>query len=115
MSTFDLHAAVLSDYRDFVRSFFTVADERAREFVHHALDEESRLWPDFLLQVSPSYARTATVDELAARRTILDETASIFQGDDGRPFRLYQHQVEALDHARVGRSYVVTSGTGAYG
>jgi len=31
MSIFDLHAAVLGDYRDFVRSFFMVADERARE------------------------------------------------------------------------------------
>jgi len=31
MSIFDLHAAVLDDYRDFVRSFFMVADDRARE------------------------------------------------------------------------------------
>lgn len=54
MSVFDLHSQVLADYRDFVRSFFTVADQRAREFVEHALVEEARLWPDFLLQVSPS-------------------------------------------------------------
>lgn len=26
MRVFDLHAAVLSDYRDFVRSFFIVSD-----------------------------------------------------------------------------------------
>jgi len=49
-----LHSAVLADYRDFVRSFFLIADPRARAFVDQALDEESRLWPDFLLQVSPS-------------------------------------------------------------
>jgi len=30
MSIFNLHAAVLADYRDFVCSFFTVADERAQ-------------------------------------------------------------------------------------
>lgn len=64
MSVFDLHSQVLADYRDFVRSFFTVADDRAREFVERALVEEAHLWPDFLLQVSPSYVRTATVDEL---------------------------------------------------
>ncbi len=28
---FGLHEAVLADYRDFVRSYFTIADERARE------------------------------------------------------------------------------------
>jgi len=70
MSIFDLHARVLADYRDFVRSFFTIADERARQFIEHELVEEARLWPDFLLQVSPAYVRPATVDDLAAQRVL---------------------------------------------
>lgn len=48
MSIFDLHSAVLTDYRDFVRSFFVVADARVREFVTRSLDEEAWLWPDSL-------------------------------------------------------------------
>ena len=71
MSVFDLHSSVLGDYRDFVRSFFTVADDRAREFVDRELLEEARLWPEALLQVSPSYARVATVDELAEQDVVL--------------------------------------------
>lgn len=113
MSVFDLHAAVLTDYQDFVRSFFTVADERASEFVVRALMEEARLWPEFLLQVSPSYARRATVDELCARGLLHEETARIFRTPDGHPFHLYQHQVEAIERARRGEGYVVTSGTGS--
>ena len=31
MNIFDLHSAVVADCRDFVRSFFAVADERAAE------------------------------------------------------------------------------------
>ena len=113
MSIFDLHAHVLADYCDFVRSFFTVADERARQFVEHALIEEARLWPDFLLQVSPSYARAATVDDLAAQGVLHQETARIFRTPEDRPFHLYQHQIEALEKARNRESYVVTSGTGS--
>jgi ATP-dependent helicase YprA (DUF1998 family) len=113
MSIFDLHAAVLEDYRDFVSSFFTITDDRAREFVERSLVGEARLWPDPLLQVSPSYARGATVDELTARGVIREETAQVFRTPGGKPFQLYQHQVEAIDHARAGRSYVVTSGTGS--
>lgn len=113
MSVFALHSAVLGDYRDFVHSFFSVADDRAREFVTRALDDEARLWPDFLLQVSPSYERTKSVDELADEGVILAETAQIFRTDDGKPFRLYRHQVEALERARRNTSYVVTSGTGS--
>jgi hypothetical protein len=113
MSIFDLHSAVLADYQDFVRSFFIITDERARQFVEHALDAEARLWPDFLLQVSPSYARPATVDELATKNVLHETTARIFRTPEGNPFHLYQHQIEAFDKARNEESYVVTSGTGS--
>jgi hypothetical protein len=39
MSIFNLHSNVLADYRDFVRSFFTVSDDRAREFIDRELVE----------------------------------------------------------------------------
>ncbi len=113
MSIFDLHANVIADYRNFVRAFITVADDRVRGFLDRALDEEQRLWPEFLLQLSPSYDRVATVAELAAQGVLHEETARIFCTPDGRPFHLYRHQVEALEKAREGESYVVTSGTGS--
>jgi hypothetical protein len=53
------------------------------------------------------------VDELAARGLLLPETAQIFRNDRGEPFFLYQHQAEAMELARRGESYVVTSGTGS--
>lgn len=110
MSIFDLHAAVLQDYKDFVRSFFSVADDRARAFVDRVLNEENRLWPDYLLQVSPSYERTRTVDALAADGTLHPDTAQVFRTERGEPFTLYTHQLEALSQPS---SYVVTSGTGS--
>ena len=113
MSIFNLHSEVIDDYRHFVRSFISVADERIRSFLDQALMEEQRLWPESLIQVSPSYERTATVDELARRGVLLEETAGIFRTPEGEPFHLYQHQVEALQKAKVPESYVVTSGTGS--
>jgi hypothetical protein len=77
MSIFSLHFTVLADYRDFVRSFFTVADDHTREFIDRELDEQARLWPEALLQVSPSYARVAHVDELARCGVLLAETAPV--------------------------------------
>src|SRR5208282_4812170 len=95
---------------------------------------EARLWPEALLQVSPSYSRVASVDELADRGVILRETAQIFRSERGlqrdilelnerasgqgaisrsEPFVLYHHQVAAMELARRGESYVVTSGTGS--
>jgi len=39
MSIFNLHSEVVSDYHDFVRSFFTVVDALAREFIKRELDD----------------------------------------------------------------------------
>jgi len=113
MTLFDLHQSVLADYRDFVRSFLLIADDRAREFVNKCLDEEAHLWPDPLVQVSLAYAMGATVDELATPGTISPQTAQIFRNVDGKPFRLYRHQEEAIHKALQGESLVVTSGTGS--
>jgi Lhr-like helicase/ferredoxin len=113
VSIFDLHAAVLGDYSDFVRSFFAIADARARDFIDHTLETERHLWPDFLLQVSPSYARVATVDELAVQGVLHPETARIFRNSKGEAFNLFRHQTEAFSRAARKESYVVTSGTGS--
>lgn len=88
MSIFALHASVLGDYRDFVRSFLLIRDERVQAFVDKALDEEARLWRDFLVQLSPSYGRGPTVNELAQQGEILAETARIFRTPEGMPFHL---------------------------
>ena len=110
---FDLHSSVLADYRDFVRSFFVIADERAQVFVDQALEEEAHLWPEPLVQLSPAYAPGLTVDELAREGLIAEETARVFRLPDGRPFRLYRHQEEAIRNALAAKSFVVTSGTGS--
>jgi Lhr-like helicase len=113
VSIFDLHTAVLGDYSDFVRSFFAIADPRAQAFIDHTLETERHLWPDFLLQVSPSYARAATVDELAAQGMLYAETARIFRNSKGEAFNLFRHQTDAFSLAGRKESYVVTSGTGS--
>jgi Lhr-like helicase len=112
-SIFDLHSSVLTDYRDFVGSFLTIADARARDFVDRIFMERSELWPEPLLQLSPSYARAASVDELAADGIITPEAAALFRSADDAPFYLYRHQLEALEKAIKGESYIVTSGTGS--
>lgn len=50
MSIFNLHSAVLADYRDFVRSFIVIADERARAFVEAAFSLSWTAWCGSLLR-----------------------------------------------------------------
>ncbi|GIV25482.1 MAG: DEAD/DEAH box helicase [Bacteroidia bacterium] len=113
MSIFELHERVLADYGDFVGSFVNIHDERLRAFVRRMLEEERQLWPEPLLQLSPSYQRAQTVEELAQEGVLHEETARIFRRAGGESFRLFRHQVEAIRLAAEGKSFVVTSGTGS--
>jgi len=113
MNIFTLHEQTINDYRHFVRSFINIADEHIVEFINQELLKKQHLWPEFLLQLSPRYALAKTVDELKEEKIIQPETAQIFRTGDNKPFHLYQHQMEALEKARVPQSYVVTSGTGS--
>src|SRR5262252_7284113 len=99
MSIFDLHTAVLADYRGFVRSFLVIADDKVRKFVDDALEREARLWPDFLVQVCLSYATGSPVDQFAQRGEIAVETAEIFQRPDGKPFTLFRRR--SLDYTKT--------------
>lgn len=113
MNVFDLHRKVLGDYRGFVQSFVHIADDRLREFVRRLLEEEQRLWPEPLVQLSPAYRQDATVEELVQEGVLHSETARIFRRPDGSTYRLYRHQVEAIRKATTGESFVLTSGTGS--
>jgi Lhr-like helicase len=113
MSIFDLHSRVLGDYRDYVRSFYSVADPRLREFIDRSLDDEARLWPDFLLQLSPSYERGKTIEELVASGVLHPECAQIFRTPGGSSYSLFLHQMQAVEKYKARESFIVTSGTGS--
>ena len=83
MSVFTLHSNVLADYRDFVRSFFTVADDRARELIGRAPND-----PDAWF----ARANGLTRDEL---RYIL-EPADVYGPDfPGETFRVLKEKKTA--------------------
>jgi DEAD/DEAH box helicase/Helicase conserved C-terminal domain/Domain of unknown function (DUF1998) len=113
MSIFDMHRAVIDDYRQYVQSFISIADPEIRTFVERELADGQRLWPEPLIQLNPEYQAAGTVDDLASSGLLLSATASIFRHDNGAPLRLFQHQHDAITKANQKQSYVVTSGTGS--
>jgi ATP-dependent helicase YprA (DUF1998 family)/very-short-patch-repair endonuclease len=117
MDVFGLRQQVIGDYASYIRSFFTINDERIRAKVDAAL-ADGHLWPDPLLQLSPAFESGETIDELIVAGDLHPETRKIFaiKREDGsvrEPLRLHRHQVEGIRAARMGDSYVLTTGTGS--
>lgn len=120
MNVFELRNRLVANYGDFVRGFFHIQDERIRDKVEEEL-KAGLLWPEPLIQLNPSFEPGAWIDELVRDGTLHEECATIFHkdkgesesGGHGKPLRLYRHQTEALQVARAGHNYVLTTGTGS--
>ncbi len=115
MDVFHLRHQVIDQYKRYTKSFLTIHDDAIRAFVDAELDR-GELWPDALIQLSPSYDQAGTVAALAEQGVLHQRTADLFaygEGAQRRPLTLYRHQRRAIDLAREGKHYVVTTGTGS--
>lgn len=113
MSIFKLHEAVISDYSSYIQSFFSISDERIRQFVEENLLKKGELWPDVLIQLNPSYKYGKTIEELVLKGEIHPLCGEIFRNKDGSSLRLFHHQEEAIKRALSLKHFVITSGTGS--
>ena len=117
MDVFDFRNRVVGEYGEYVRSFIRIRDERIQSKVREEMDG-GFLWPNPLVQLSPSFEPGDSVEELVAEGVLHSECVKIFRakeedGTAGSPFRLYRHQVDGIRAADAGENYVLTTGTGS--
>ncbi len=120
MDVFAVHQRLIADYRAFTEGGTMIRDDRIADFVEDDLESMSQ-WPAPWLSINPSFAAGGTVEDLVREGVLHPECARIFQTGktqggtvcDGRPITLHRHQRQALDTARTGASYVLTTGTGS--
>jgi ATP-dependent helicase YprA (DUF1998 family) len=118
MDVFKIHEQLIADYRAFTSGFVEVRDHRIRQHVDRELAEGVQ-WPDPWLSLNPSFAGGGSVAELVREGLLDPECERIFRvkadrDDPGStPLTLHRHQREAVEVARSGESYVLTTGTGS--
>ncbi len=118
MDVFALRDRLIDDYRDYVSSFIRIRDDRIREKVDSWFSQ-GRLWPDPMVGLNPTFASGGTIDHLVAKGVLHPRCARIFRvgksenETTGQPLTLYKHQVEAIEQAKAGTNYVLTTGTGS--
>jgi len=117
VDVFGLRTQVIDDYARYVRSFVRIRDPHIRAFVDGEL-ESGVLWPDPLIQLNPAYEQGGSIEQLVVAGVLHDECQRIFrrnksEGNSGEELRLYAHQRRAIELAKTGKSYVLTTGTGS--
>ena len=112
MDIFRVRDRLIEDYREFTGSFVDIHDKAIREHVADRMASGYQ-WPDPWLSLNPSFASGGTVSELIRAGLLQPGTKHIFRLPNGQELRLHKHQKEAIEAARTGKSYVLTTGTGS--
>ncbi|MDD3473923.1 MAG: DEAD/DEAH box helicase, partial [Syntrophaceae bacterium] len=107
MQALNIHSKIVSDYKDYLKSFNIIRDDRIRRVVDDAFKDDQYI-PEPLIQFNPSYKRAADFKELEKEGVLHPELKRVFGG-----FRLFKHQEEAIRLGAQNQSFVVTSGTGS--
>ena len=87
--------------------------EYVEENIHNGL-----LWPDPLIQMNPSFEPGEWIEQLTHQEILHEECNRIFRikedpQEEGKPLRLHRHQSDAVNAAKTGDNYVLTTGTGS--
>lgn len=115
MDAFEVHRQLIQDYKSFTEGFVDIRDQRIRERVERESAGGAQ-WPDPWLSLNPSFEPGGNVSDLVAEGLLHPDCTAIFADKrSGRPvsFSLHKHQREAIEAARSGASYVLTTGTGS--
>jgi hypothetical protein len=116
MDVFRVRDRLIDDYREFTGSFVDIHDKNIREHVAERMARGYQ-WPDPWLSLNPNFASGGTVTDLIAEgcftRSARGSSGSRTTTPDGPVLRLHQHQRDAVEAARTGSSYVLTTGTGS--
>lgn len=117
MDVFALRNDLTDDYARYIQGFIRIRDPRIQETIEREI-RDGLLWPQPLVQISPSFEPGGWVDDLVASGLLHPECGRVFRAGKGeaageRGIRLHRHQVDAIQAARTGESYVLTTGTGS--
>jgi len=115
MNIFALRDRLTEDYANYASSFIQIRDQRIHDDVRKSLGE-GVFWPNPLIQLNPSFANGGTVQELVEQGVLHSECNRIFiknKEAGGQTLRLHRHQREAIEIARQGNNYILTTGTGS--
>ncbi|MBN1159075.1 MAG: DEAD/DEAH box helicase [Bacteroidales bacterium] len=107
MDAFRLHKTVTENYREYIRSFINIKDERIRRFVEGKFEKEGFI-PEPFIHFNPSYQREDTLADLHNEGLINGGLVPIIG-----TYQLYKHQVEGIRKGVSGQGFIVTSGTGS--
>lgn len=107
MDAFKTHDDVISNYKNYLKSFLNIQDQRIKEKVEKVFSANT-LIPDPLIQFNPSFEKSESLENLISEGTLHIDLPSAVGN-----YQLFKHQIEAIRFGTSNQDFIVTSGTGS--
>lgn len=117
MNVFKYRDSIVANYRSFTTSFTKIKAPDIQKFVTSRYDS-GHYWPAPLIQLNPAFVTGKSVEQLVVDGKLHPTCRDIFRferkvNSPGVSAQLHKHQTDAINIARKGESYVLTTGTGS--
>ena len=117
MDVFAFREELVAEYERFSRSFTRIRAEDIVSAVDAAY-AAGQFWPAPLIQLNPNFEPGGYIDDLVDNGMLDAECGKVFRlkcedNPFGERLLLHRHQADAIEIARRGKSYVLTTGTGS--
>ena len=103
-------------YSEYLATTIRFGDPRLQEQLEGILDKPGFLSKGPFLEATPPYTKGLSTRQLVERGTLCEGMLGLGGGERelfDPDLVLYEHQVRAIEMARAGKNYIVTTGTGS--
>lgn len=115
MNPFRVLDSIKADYRQAVEGTQVIKDQRVKDLISKAIEEDELLWRDPYVQITRRFKRGAPLQKVVDEGVLHPGVLKVFYRDEkdrqSPPIDLHMHQLKSVQAYATGQNYLVSTGT----
>ncbi len=115
MNPFRVLQSIKSDYRQAVEGTQVIKDQKVKDLIAKAIEEDELLWREPYVQITRRFKRGAPLKKVVDEGVLHPDVLKVFYRDEkdrqSPPIDLHMHQLKSVQAYAEGKNYLVSTGT----
>lgn len=115
MNPFRVLKSIQSDYRQAVEGTQVIRDQKVKDLIAKAIEEDELLWREPYVQITRRFKRGAPLKKVVDEGVLHPDALKVFYRDEkdrqSPPIDLHMHQLKSVQAYVEGKNYLVSTGT----
>lgn len=115
MNPFRVLQSIKSDYRQVVEGTQVIKDQRVKDLIAKAIEEDELLWREPYVQITRRFKKGSPLKKVVDEGVLHSDVLKVFYRDEkdrqSPPIDLHMHQLKSVQAYAEGKNYLVSTGT----